>query len=135
MLSEFYTQFWLIKQGRFDDLAKYTRTQDRRFVEEANLVIDNLISNSPALITLLTDPGTVTGVVTTTVTLAVGLQKVVDAWETHQEKKLEREQKKLEMVKMLVEFANTLRPGIDEQTRVIIMKAMTSSCLKLLDRE
>lgn len=79
VLTEFHTQFRLIQQGRFADLAEYTQTQDRRFVEEANLDIYNLTSNSPALITLLTDPGTVTGVVTTTVTLAVALQKTVDA--------------------------------------------------------
>jgi len=171
VLTEFHTQFWLIQQGRFADLAKYTETQDRHFVKEANLVIDNLTSNSPALLTLLTDPGTATTAVAEAVTLAVALQKVVDVimqtWGKFQERKqkqFEMEQKRLEeqfemqqkqfemqqkqleaerkqfeweqqQLDRIVGFANTLHPGIDEQTREEIMQAMKLTYWKYIERE
>jgi len=178
-LTEFHTEFWLIQEGRFADLEEYTRTQDSLFMEKANLVIDNLTTNSPALLTLLTDPGTATTAVTSIVTLAVALQKAVDViaqtWkkiqdidQEHQKRKLEMQQKQFEMeqkqleakrkqieweqqqleeqltrkqkeiestITMMVGIANMLRPGIDEQTRGIIMQAITPVCWKLLDRE
>src|SRR5207245_104965 len=41
-LTELYTKCWLIVRGRFADLIEFTQTRDRRFVNEANLVISKM---------------------------------------------------------------------------------------------
>ncbi len=42
-----YTKMWLLQQERFDDFVRYTEHRDRRFEEEANLLISELKYNSP----------------------------------------------------------------------------------------
>lgn len=152
VLTEFYTQFWLIQQGRFDDLTRFAQTQDSRFVEEANLIITGLSYNSPALITFLTAPGTITSAVTGAVTFAVALQKVVDAiaqarkklktTEAESEKeKLDLEKEKLKVKEMQRDFAletatklfDVLYPDADQQTRTTVMSTMVPTLSQLLN--
>jgi transcriptional regulator with XRE-family HTH domain len=152
-LTEFYTQFWLLQQGRIDDLAKYTKSQDSRFVREANLVIDNLASNSPALITLITDPGTATSAVTSSVTLAVAMQKAVDAivqvWVkiinakidarnkgALQRKKEEEERRKLikEALHDIATIIDEVYPGVDQQTRTMLVQAILPKYLDFIEK-
>src|SRR5581483_288378 len=54
-LTELYTKCWLIVRGRFADLIEYTQSHDRRFVEEANMVISKMTQNSPLNIDLKLD--------------------------------------------------------------------------------
>lgn len=46
-ITELYTKCWLIVRYRFADLIEYTQTHNRRFTDEANLVISNMKQNSP----------------------------------------------------------------------------------------
>jgi hypothetical protein len=121
----------------------YTNTQDSHFAREANLVISNLSYNSPALITIITDPHFVTTAVPTTVTLAVALQKVIDAIAEarHKLKKtdqdLEKEQididlKKFKLKKIQMDSAleiarhhvNELCSACDPQDKATMVQAL-----------
>jgi transcriptional regulator with XRE-family HTH domain len=152
-LTEFYTQFWLLKQDRIDDLVKYTQTQDSSFVKEANLVIDSLTSNSPALITFFMDPGTATSAITSTVTLAVAMQKAVDAivqvWakiinakidaqnKRTQQRKNEEEERRNLIKDALYDIAGIIDevyPGADKQTRAMLVKAMLPKYIDFIEK-
>jgi hypothetical protein len=54
-LTELYTKCWLIVRRRFADLIEYAQTRDRRFVDEASLVISKVMQNSPLNIDLKMD--------------------------------------------------------------------------------
>jgi len=45
-LTELFTKFWLIQQGRFPDLVEYALTLDARFTKEANVVITQITRGS-----------------------------------------------------------------------------------------
>ena len=47
VLTELFTKFWLIQQGRFPDLVEYALTHDARFTKEANVVITGIKHSSP----------------------------------------------------------------------------------------
>jgi hypothetical protein len=46
-LTRLVTKYWLISQGRFDDLIAFSRTHDPRFIREAQAEITRLSYNSP----------------------------------------------------------------------------------------
>ena len=138
--------------ARVLEKAAKVETQDRRFVEKANLIIDNLASNSPALITFLTDPSTVTTAVASGVTLALALQKVtealVQAWnkiveaktetrkkEAEQRNKEAEEKKKQteEAVATLTKVIDALRPGDDPQTRAMMLQTILPDYVECLN--
>lgn len=54
-LTELSTKFWLIVKERFTNLIEYTQTHNRRFAEEANMIITRVAYNSPLNIDLKVD--------------------------------------------------------------------------------
>lgn len=58
-LTELHTKCWLIAQGRFAELSNYTQTHSARYSEEADLVITDIIHNSPFNFDLSINPESV----------------------------------------------------------------------------
>jgi transcriptional regulator with XRE-family HTH domain len=150
-LAKLQTQFLLIEQGRIADLSKYTYTQEHSIVD-ADLIITGLSYNSPALITFLTDPRNITTAITGVVTLAVALQKVVEAVAEAQKKlkkeklEIEREdldiqERKLELkqkqLQYAIEVANKVvedfYPNSDPQTKATIKQDLLPNFSELLN--
>ena len=46
-LTELFTKFWLVQQGRFTDLVEYALSHNIRFTQEANLVFTDITHRSP----------------------------------------------------------------------------------------
>jgi hypothetical protein len=136
-LTRLHAKGWLLQQGRAADVSRYEQTKDSRFVEEASLTIISLSHQSPALITLLTDPALITGVVTSTVTLAVALQKVIDlvekVWRKHQDEKLAKRMQQrnfaLEAAKV---YVNTVCSSCDQVTKDKMIQAVVPDISELL---
>jgi transcriptional regulator with XRE-family HTH domain len=150
-LARLQTQFLLIEQGRFADLAKYTYTGDNSIVN-ADLIITGLSYNSPALITFLTDPRNITSAVTTTVTLVLCLQKAIEAIAEFRKKlkkgkldiereQLDIQQQKLELKQKQLQYAieaanmvvDDLYPNSDPQTKLTMKQALLPNISELLD--
>lgn len=151
-LTRLHTQFWLIQRRNIDDLNKFAETEDRSYVEKANLIIENLSTKSPALITLLTDPGTVTTIVASGVTLALALNKVIDsmtqAWTKIVDVRIETQKKEAELrnkeaeerrklieeaVAAMTKIIDELAPGADQKTRAMMMQAILPKYVECLN--
>jgi hypothetical protein len=89
-LTELYTKCWLIAKGRFADLSTYTLTHSARFAEEANLIINDIIHNSPFSFDLSLNPESVAKAV------QIAIDSVSLAGVRKQEAELEIKAKELE---------------------------------------
>jgi len=143
-LTRLHTKGRLIQQGRFADLSASAHAQDNRFVEEANLIITNVTYNSPALLTLLTDPGTATAVVTGAVTLALALQKVIESIaharielvktrRTIQDQDLEGRQKQIAFaLDAAGKYVNAVCASCDQETKEKMVQTLVPDISELL---
>lgn len=130
-LTSLYVKMWLLQQGRFDDFFQYTESKDRRFEEEAHLLIAELKYNSPADIKFNID--------LSPKSFVESLQMLIDliALRKHrkraEELKLAKEQisvldQSLETAKRIVE---TIAPGLDEHQKGLAIQSVLADLHKL----
>jgi hypothetical protein len=144
-LTELYTKCWLIQQDRFEDLIEYIQTHDTRLIEEADLIINKITKQSPALIDFLIGPAGVAGAGA----LALALGKAIDSIAqiplrfkekqlanrekelVNREKELELEKKyikyKIEAAKEILEF---VKPDMNDTFRSEFAQTILTDLLK-----
>jgi hypothetical protein len=145
-LTELYTKCWLIQQDRFGDLAEYIQTYDPRFIEEANLVINKLTKQSPALIDLLIGPASIASAGTLALALKIAIDSIIqtplrfkEKQEANKEKELANRDKEIELEKKYIEYkldeakkiVETVHPGIDDASKSELMQTVLLQLLKL----
>jgi hypothetical protein len=151
MLNTFtslYVKMWLLQQGRFDDFIHYTEHKDRRFEEEANLLIAELKYNSPADIKFRLD--------LSPKAIIEALQMLIDmitqaklrreaVEEENRSKKLDNQLKEetikkerlnnadhtFETIQRAAAMIEKLYPGLDEEKKDIVLQSLTKDILQL----
>lgn len=130
-LTDLHTKCWLIEHERFDDCIAYAQTHESRYAEEANLVIVSITHTSPTIIDLLLGSAGIA------VAMKIAIDAVVQTPQRLKAKKLENEQKALDVEKERWEFQQkrihdsievarkvieTVRPDIDQTTKANLMQ-------------
>jgi hypothetical protein len=94
-ITDLHTRCWFIQQNRLSDLMDYAQTRDPRYLKEANLQIGILAHNSPAIIDVIVNAGSVVGGATLVLALKKGIDAIVQAPLRFEEARLKNEREKL----------------------------------------
>ena len=129
-ISELYTQCWLIHKGRVDDLLDYSQSQDKRFPEEANLIISKVSYNSPFNLDWKLDASP-QGVM---IALATGIDAIIQAPQRLESATLENQSKKLTMELHELEIQSELADK-EQARQITAQKAELEKELTLLEIE
>jgi len=122
-ITDLHARCWFIQQKRLSDLMDYAQTRDPRFVKEANLRVGAMSHNSPVVIDLLVNAGTITGGVAT---LVLAMTKAIDAVAQtplrFRAAKLKNEREVLDQ-KIAAEKAETEKRTLDQERQIAAQKA------------
>jgi hypothetical protein len=122
-ITDLHARCWFIQQKRLSDLMDYAQTRDPRFVKEANLRVGAMSHNSPAIIDLLVNAGTITGGVAT---LVLAMTKAIDAVAQtslrFRAAELKNEREVLDQ-KIAAEKADAEKRTLDQERQIAAQKA------------
>jgi uncharacterized protein YjbI with pentapeptide repeats len=125
--TSLYVKMWLLQQGRFDDFVRYTEHKDRRFEEEANLLVAELEYYSPTYVKFDVDlsPQAVVEVV------QMLIDTITQAKLWKQLKDADAKKERLSNLDYILAIIEKLYPGLDEEKKHTVLQSLMKDILQL----